>query len=182
MAQELISPMVKAVSHIGLVDDNFSDGQKLWAIVTNGASGEVVDNTLKVIFTTMDNGKLRGDIKRNAELVLHAGNYPILAFKGTFPEVANLQLACTLGTLGNGSNKFKKMGNSVIYYDLSATPFVAKEIQNYISKTEATVIPAGLSLKVADVTSSEDSYTISWVKTFKSVDELKAYLKSEGKK
>lgn len=180
--KEQISPVVKSVSHIGLADDNFSDGQKLWAIATNGASCEVVDKTLKVTFTTMDNGKLRGDIKRNAELVLHAGNYPILAFKGTFPEAANLQLACSLGTLGTGSNKFKKLGNAVIYYDLSATPFVSKEIQNYISRTEATVIPVGLSLKVADVTSTEDSYTISWVKTFRSVDELKAYLKSEGKK
>jgi Carbohydrate binding module (family 6). len=180
--QELLSPPVKGISHIGLVNDNFRDGTTRWAVATNGASSEMVDNALKVTFTTMDNGTLRGDIKRNAETVLHAGNYPILAIKGTLPEKANIQLASTLGTLGNGSNKFRKMGNSVIYYDLSAIPFVSKEVNSFISKTEATVIPAGLSLKVADVTSSEDAYNISWVKTFKDVDELKTYLKSEGKK
>ncbi|WP_243348116.1 DUF4979 domain-containing protein [Parabacteroides sp. FAFU027] len=177
--QEQLSLPVKAVSHIGLVDDCFKEDNKLWVVATNGASSEIVDNALKVIFTTMENGKLRGDIKRNAELALHAGNYPILAFKGTFPEVANLQLASNLGTFGNGSNKFKKMGDNVIYYDLSTTPFVSKEMNSFISKTEATVIPAGLSLKVADVTSTEEGYTICWVKTFKSVDELKAFLKSE---
>lgn len=180
--QEQLSLPVKAVSHIGLVDDNFKADNKLWSIATNGASSEIADNALKVIFTTMDNGKLRGDIKRNAELVLHSGNYPILAFKGTFPEAANIQLACNLGTFGNGSNKFRKMGDSVIYYDLSTTSFVSKEMNNFISQSEATVIPAGLSLKVADVTSAEEFYTTSWMKTFKSVDELKAYLKMEGRK
>lgn len=101
---------------------------------------------------------------------VYTPEYPIIAFKIAFtgtgsykPGTGNL----TLDPYGGGNNIYKTdfaASHNVIYYDMST---------KYTTRTEL----ATFQLKIADITSAEETgYEMDWVRTFKSVDELNAFL------
>lgn len=101
-------------------------------------------------------------------------SYPILAMKIAFtgtgaakPAVGNISLdPAVAGGINAGNNKYKSdyiATSNVIYYDLSA---------DYLVDTEL----ATRQFKIADLTGVETGYEVDWVRTFKNVAELKAFL------
>lgn len=156
----------------GLVSDNFSNSTDNWSVNTTGASLTSENDNLRVTLAKQTNGSGRGDIKRNAGAVLYPVNYPIVAIKLKKPKTGNVTFDTSLGSFGNGSNKWTgKVGDDIYYYDMSKTGFG--------SAGTLLTKPTTLSLfqfKVADITSGETNYQVDWVKTVKSVNDLQALI------
>jgi hypothetical protein len=156
----------------GLVNDQFSTGTDSWQAVTSGASAVSQNDQLLVSTVAQTNGSLRGDIRKNGGISLFPKNYPILAVKMKKPATCNFTFDTNLGSYGNGSNKFTgKVGDDIYYYDLTKTGFGSGAVM--LSTSFPTALTT-FQFKVADITSGETSYTVDWVRTFKSVNELLA--------
>ncbi len=159
----------------GLIDDVFDKSLKGWASETAGASAVVEDGKM-VISMSLSSGAYRGDFARYIA-TLHAGKYPILAIKISSDLGLNdkgVPYTCTFETeKGNFGNNYYvcsgKIGD-VQYYDLREKPF-GKDFMVPTDKPWSTRIRfkmPGLSVP---------AYTVDWIKTFSSLDELKNYLK-----
>ncbi len=161
----------------GFINDNFTGITDGWVAATTGSTATSENGELKVTTVMQSTGKLRGDMKKSAGATVHPGNYPILAIKMKKPAVANLTFDTNLGAYGNGANKWTgKIGDDIYYYDLTKG-FGSNGI------LLSTTVPTTLStfqFKVADITSGETSYTVDWVKTVKSVNELLAFDPNAG--
>lgn len=152
----------------GLIDDNFTGSTNGWVAATTGSTVTADSTQLKVTLAVQSGGKYRGDIRKSAGATLYPGNYPIIAIKFKKPAVGNIIFDTNLGSYGNGSNKWTgKVGAEVYYYDLTKTGFGA-------GNTMLTQ-PAALTtfqFKVADITSGETGYSVDWIKTVKSLEDL----------
>ncbi|WP_125185444.1 DUF4979 domain-containing protein [Botryobacter ruber] len=159
----------------GLLDDNFTTGTDGWKAVTAGSTAVSENGQLKVAIVTPVGGKGRGDMQKNGT-TLHPGNYPILAIKMKKPQVVNMTLDTNLGAYGGGANKWTgKIGDDIYYYDLTK-PFGGDK---YLPTTIATTLQT-FQFKVADITSGETNYTVDWVKTVKSLNDLLAFDPNTG--
>ncbi|HEY1201374.1 MAG TPA: DUF4979 domain-containing protein, partial [Niastella sp.] len=155
----------------GLIDDNFIGTNDGWAAATSGSVATVQDGKLVVTLVTQSNGKGRGDAKRTAGAKLLPNNYPIVAIRVKKPQVANITFDTNLGAFGNGSNKWTGIvGDDIYYYDLTKGTFGAAATK--LPQDRGTKLTT-FQFKVADVTSGEASYAIEWVKTVKSIEDLK---------
>ncbi len=155
---------------LGLINDNFTSGADGWAAVTSGSTATVSNDQLAIAIVNQSNGKGRGDVKKTAGATVYPPNYPILAIKFRKPLVSNVTFDTNLGAYGNGSNKWTgKIGDDIYYYDLTKTGFGAGPV--FLSDEIPTTLST-FQFKVADISSGETSYTIDWIKTFRSVAEL----------
>jgi hypothetical protein len=162
----------------GLVNNEFTDTTDGWQAVTSGATAVSGNGQLLVKPVAQTNGSLRGDIRKNGGVSLFPKNYPILAIKMKKPATCNFTFDTNLGSYGNGSNKFTgKVGDDIYYYDLSKTGFGSGA--TLLSTSFPTVLTT-FQFKVADITSGETSYTVDWVKTVKSVNDLLAMVPTTG--
>ena len=158
----------------GLIDDNFDTSSDGWTVSTSGTSLNVQDGQLKVDMVKLSNGKYRGDIKKPDGATLYPTNFPILAIKMTRPGDANITFDTNLGAYRNGSNRWTgKLGEDVYYYDLVESGFGSGP--TYLSSETPTTLTT-FQFKVADVTTGDSTYTVDWVKTFKSLEELELFL------
>jgi len=156
----------------GLVNDQFTTGTDSWQAVTSGASAVSQNDQLLVSTVAQSNGTLRGDIRKNGGMSLFPKNYPILAVKMKKPAACNFTFDTNLGSYGNGSNKWTgKVGDEIYYYDLTKTGFGSGAV--LLSTSFPTALTT-FQFKVADISTGETSYTVDWVRTFKSVNELLA--------
>ncbi|HEX6426869.1 MAG TPA: DUF4979 domain-containing protein [Niastella sp.] len=156
----------------GLVNDHFTEGTDNWTAVTSGATAVNDNGQLLVSTSVQTNGTRRGDIRKNGGMSLFPKNYPIIAIKMKKPAGCNFTFDTNLGSYGNGSNKFTgKVGEDIYYYDLSKTGFGSGAV--LLSNSFPTTLTT-FQFKVADITTGETSYTIDWVRTVKSVNELLA--------
>lgn len=98
--------------------------------------------------------------------------YPIFAMKIAFtgtaapkPGTGNIVIDPIPAGANQGNNKYKTdyLAQNVIYYDLSA---------DYLTETELTT----RQLKIADIVGPETGYEVDWIRTFKTKEELKAFL------
>lgn len=159
----------------GLIEDDFTDGTDGWIANTDGSEVFSEEGILEVSLVEQANGTYRGDLRKEEGATLFSGNYPIVAIKIQKPEVSNLIFDTNLGAYGNGSNRWTgKLGQDIYYYDLRETGF----------GSEGTIIevPTALStfqFKVADITSGETSYTVDWVKSVQSVEDLYPFITKE---
>ncbi|WP_165760418.1 DUF4979 domain-containing protein [Niastella populi] len=158
----------------GLIDDNFIGSSDGWAAATSGSVATIENGRLVVTLVTQSNGKGRGDVKRTAGAKLLPYNYPIIAIRVKKPQVANITFDTNLGAFGNGANKWTGIiGDDIYYYDLTRGSFGAAAAKLLQDKgTRLTTF----QFKVADITSGETSYAIEWVKTVRSVEDLKKTL------
>ena len=143
----------------------------------------IEDGKLKVTF---DPTQFAGTNKRRADLYnvilgkfpypsgadkaswVYTPEYPIIAMKITFnetgdykPGTGNIKLDPYTGS--NNSYITDFAGKNVIYYDVS---------DKYTERTELNV----WQFKIADITSAETGYQVDWVRTFKSKEDLSAFL------
>lgn len=143
--------------------DNNTEG---WSAVQAGTSTTVSGGKLKVGMANVGTSvapKYRADITINKP-TLNPSAYPIWAIHFNKPGNSVLTLDTKLGSLsGQGTLLPAKDGVGVYYWDLS-TKF-----------SEITPVDY-LTLKVADMTTGDPNYEVDWIMTFKSVDDLKAYL------
>lgn len=174
----ILSDVVKITSKIGYINDVFDTDKAGWEAVTTGASAKSENGKLEVTMAQQTNGKYRGDIRRAGGIVLHAGNYPILAVKIQRPEVVNITLDTERGAFGNGANQYSGVlgdDQDILYYDLTEKDFTRADGSLRLP-TDASFSFATFQFKVADVSSGETSYTADWVKTFKSLEELEQFI------
>lgn len=163
---------------VGLIDDNFNGYADGWITPTTGAVAKIGTQEITITTKKQSNGTYRGDFKRSAGAILHPGNYPILAIKMKKPSVVNLTFDTNIGSYGNGANKWTgKVGSDIYYYDLTKS-FGAGPA--FLSTGGATTLST-FQFKVAGIPAGGDTvYTVDWVKTFKSVNDILAYDPNTG--
>jgi hypothetical protein len=155
---------------LGLIDDNFMNGQDGWIAATGGSTASVANGKLTITLVKQSNGKSRGDLKKSAGATIFPRNYPIFAIKLNKPAQGNFTFDTNFGAYGNGGNKWTgKVADDIYYYDLRITGFGAGPM--FLSNVIPTTLPT-FQFKVADITSAETSYSVEWIKTYHSLDEL----------
>ena len=154
------------------------------AVVTWNSAGYINCKTYMSNSTTG-----RADFSKVApKVTLHAGNYPIVAFKMTNPLDTHtadgvtqcrmtLDAAPNLGSFGNSFNKYTTYdagdGIKIYYYDMAAVTWGSANKMSTTAATELTTF----QIKVADIKtiSAPVYYNVYWVRTFKSEADLKAF-------
>jgi|GEM_PF-988952 len=179
-----VSSYIDIMVVAGKINDVFTGTTTPWITPTASATG-VIQNGQFVVKMAL-NGKYRGDFQRKGGAVLHAGSYPIIAFKMERPTGAaggaNVTFDTNLGSFGNAANKFTTLtddnGNTIYYYNIATGTFGANATK--LSTTTATTLST-FQLKVADlvltdneVSAGKNIYHVTWVKSFKSLEELQA--------
>ncbi|MCL3780110.1 DUF4979 domain-containing protein [Prolixibacteraceae bacterium JC049] len=154
----------------------FDDPNDIQWHATKNSSYKVEDGKLKVVF---DSAQFASGKKRRADLQYVSGgqlngqpkapwiysrDYPILAIKYTKPKGGVLKPDMTGGDLGNNSYEKDFVDDNVYYYDLS------KRFSEQVKELST------FQFKIADITSPETGYDVHWVRTFKSVEDLKQFL------
>lgn len=170
----------------GKIDDEFTTLLTPWITSTSGAT-VAIQNGKFVVTMVLTGGKYRGDFQRKGGATVDAGSYPVIAFKMLRPAGAaggaNVTFDTNLGSFGNGANKFTTLtagdGTTVYYYNIATGTFGSGTT---LSTTTATTLTT-FQLKVADLVLTSDEvaagkniYYVDWVKSFKSVNELQAYI------
>lgn len=178
----ILSNFVKVISSLGHINDIFNTETSLWNIATSGASTKTENEQLVVTMASQSSGKYRGDIRRSGGITLHAGNYPILAIKIQRPQIVNITLDTERGSFGNGANKHSGIlgtNKDILYYDLTAKEFTKSDGSLKLPLDEPFTFST-FQFKVADVSSGETSYTVDWIKTFRSLEELEDFTTKTG--
>ena len=152
-----------------------------------------------ITITPKTGTKWRGDFKCYETSWLHAGNYPIFAIRmddlkdveGVTARNINLdgsngscEGAKFSGNLGGNNNKWLNDykcsdGSHVFIYDISTQKWGSTDIL----PTTSVASFSTLTFKYADITSSSAtpvSYNVYWIQTFKTVQDVQAYVESEG--
>lgn len=147
-----------------------------WQINTAGATMSKADGKISV---TMKNngGKWRGDIIYKGSPSQFGGGQVIIAVKGVMPSVGSRKwdAVSTAGNSGgpNMTNKLTAKDGSVVYYYDMSSKFAAMSSQllNF----------SVFQFKMADfpAATTDQVYTISWIRTFKSVTELQSFIDNE---
>ena len=153
--------------------DTNSDNQG-W-VPTNSASWIVADGKMTVTYPQAT-GKKRADLQQTQlPVVLHTGNYPIVAIKFN-KGAAQLTFDTNRGAVGGGGNRYKTdfVTQDVYYYDLKTQAIGGAGI---LADQELTF--STFQFKIADVPEADPakSYTVEWIRTFKDAAELEAFLK-----
>ena len=174
----IIDAVIPEGKHIFEFDD--PNAINYWVGV-QGATNVIEDGKLKVTFEA---GQFSGTSKRRADLKYveggvfpadtptgiwrYSSEYPILAYKISFtgtdavsPVTGNIKL----DRFDNANNSYQTdfVSNNVIYYDVSTVITDSQDLASW-------------QLKIADITSDETGYEIDWIRTFKSVADLEAFL------
>lgn len=160
---------VEAPEGRGFWDYQFNTDGKTegWSMVQEGATSRVEAGMLKVSMAnagTPEAPKYRADLKI-ANVMLDPMEYPVWAIRFNKPGNSKLTLDTKLGSFSEEGTVISASGETDVYYwDLT-------EKFSQITPLEY------LNLKVADMTTGDPSYEVDWVMTFKSIEELNAYLK-----
>ncbi|GGA82805.1 hypothetical protein GCM10008015_24470 [Flavobacterium palustre] len=182
----LLFSFIKAEAQTGQINDDFSTGATFnWVAATAGSTGQILNGKYNVNFPAPSSGKYRADFKKNGGITFHAGNYPIIAIKINKPPRCNYFFDTSLGsyngTNNNGTKIVTESGN-VFYWDLST----GKLGSTTLSTTQETTL-SSFQLKVADIVLTDEeiaanktNYQVDWVKSFASVDALRAFLNPSG--
>lgn len=166
---EFYGNLVDVVIPEGKYVFEFEDATSNAWIPQQDASYKIESGLLKVSF---NQSQFAGTSKRRADLKfmntpwIYTKDYPIMAIKFTKPEVVAFRPDITGLDSGFSNNDFKKdfEAQNVYYWDLS-------------EKTTKDRVECGVfQFKIPDITSAETGYDVDWVRTFKSKEELQAFL------
>lgn len=160
-----------------------------WAPTTAGATFEYLEDGI-LCKMGVSGSNYRADIKYacsdSSPLYMHWGEYPVLAFRTTIPDGGRNTLdivstdgqgggglQCNFGRFGTGNPVRLEDGSNLIYFDYgSRTTYPLNALTGF--KT--------FQLKVADMVIADtptDSYKVYWIRTFKSIDDMKAFAEAE---
>jgi hypothetical protein len=143
-----------------------------------GGTWTVSNNAMNVTFT-QTSGKKRADLAQtikgsNGTVTLQTGDYPIVAMKFNKPATCGVTFDTDLGSVGNGSNKYKTdfQSKDVYYWDLSTQAFGSTLHAN----EELTL--STFQFKIADVPQDDPAtgYSVQWIRTFPSVQALQDFI------
>jgi len=143
-----------------------------------GGTWTVASGALNVTFTQATGNK-RADLAQtlngsNGTVTLHTGDYPIIAIKLNKPATCNITFDTNLGSVGNGSNKFKTdlASSNVYYWDLSTQAF------GTTMHTNEQLDLKTFQFKIADIPQDDPAtgYNVQWIRSFKNVDDLKSFI------
>lgn len=186
-----IKASITVVVEAGKINDTFLGTSTPWKAVTANSTGIISNGKFLVTMYNADNpptaaSKFRGDFQRTGGAIVHAGNYPIIAFKFNRPAgTGNVIFDTNNGSYLNGNNKLTtivgKDGVQVHYADLGVGTFGANAVK--LSTTQATTLTT-FQLKIADFVFTDvqravanyNRYEVYWVKSFKTVADLEAYI------
>lgn len=163
-----------------------------WSAGSNATFSFNENGLLRVKMSEMKaGGDWRGDmvLVNNAAnpVAFHFGEYPVIGIRCTIPangrntfdgvDVNNVNAGnpqCNEGRFASGNPITLSDGSKLIYVDFKA--------RGTYSTTDYTQMKL-LQLKVADVPAADvpadNCYTVYWVRTFRSVEEMKAFAESE---
>lgn len=188
----------------GLVRELFQTKDYTWDVAAQSGNGTSTSSQwseghLTVTTYKQNETAQRADFKcYNAKTWLHAGNYPILAIR--MDDVKDLYPACTArnitldasgkagdtdfkGGLDGNNNKWVhdykcSDGSHVFIYDLSTQKWATG---GTLPTTSAATFTA-LQFKYADMKTLTEqvTYNVYWVQTFRTLDDVAAYLTKEG--
>lgn len=184
---------VKATVAVSVAEGKINDlytGTTPWILVANssypGGSYKLENGIFYGTMGVNASSVYRGDFQRVGGITVHAGKYPIIAFKMNRPTgtAGNLVLDTNNGSYLNGNNKMTtvtgKDGIQVQYADFASGTFGSGLVK--LSTTAATTLTT-FQIKIADFKFTADQlaagnniYKVYWVKSFKSVNELTAYI------
>lgn len=160
----------------GELSDRFdSEDVSEWSIPGSNGTGEYADGTFRV--TPTSSGTSR--IGRGWSFPFHGGNFPILAFRMDRPEGMTMSLYSGSNSWNNGYDTFDgKIGEDVYYYDLLGGSFQTSKgvVKTTVAADDITTIP--LQLRTSGPADS-DPLGIHWVRTFRSIDDLNAFVENE---
>ncbi|NII29816.1 DUF4979 domain-containing protein [Pseudoflavitalea sp. X16] len=171
----------KSMAQEGWLNDNFATGNTYnWVSATSGASLVPANGQLVMTMAPASGGKYRADFRKEGGAVFHAGNYPIVAIRFNKPPRCNFFFDTNLGSYNGTNNNAVKLvtdSGNIYYWDLST----GKLGTTTLSTTASTAVSlfqfkvADIVLTQAELAASDFSFEIAWVKTFTSVDALRAY-------
>ena len=166
---------VATVSWGYFFDDFFNPSTALWSVV-NG-TGSISNNVLNI--NTYSSSKAY--LSRTGGATLHAGNYPILAYKLSAPTGTSFAIHNAVSSiLGGGGNVYSGvLNNNVYYYDLRNIGFVSSSITKMVPIDS---ILTNSLFQIRMTVSSSASSQLHWIGTFKSISELSQYIISDVKK
>lgn len=179
-----ISITVETGWHIWDISNKFIG----WAPTTAGATFEYTEDCI-INHMGISGSNYRADIKfacdNNSPLVMHFGEYPVVALRTTIPDGGRntFDVKAVDGTGDTPQCNFGRyeQGNPIRLDDGSVLIYVDWGSRNKFPLTGTT--PFGLfQLKVADMVIADtpvDYYKIYWIRTFKSVDDMKAFAEAE---
>lgn len=159
----------------GFFFDNFMNpSTALWSVV-NG-TGSVSGSVLNV--NTYSSSKAY--LSRTGGVTLHAGNYPILAYKMDSPSGTSTAIHSAVSSILGGGNNMQTgvLNNNVYYYNLHSLGFVSSSGTKMVP-VDSIFSSTFFQIRMA-VTSSNSSQ-LSWVGTFKSVSDLSQFIFSDVK-
>ena len=160
----------------GKINDTFLYGATNWrGFSKDYASAEIVDG--KFVVTPGTNQK--ASIERIYDTDFHAGNYPIVAIKRTDPATSYSMVMdmWTDKNYGAYKGQIQKIidpaDNVPVYYvDISAAQFGSMTLPKDKAETLDVFV-----YRMNNLGQTENiSYSVYWIKSFKSVDELKKYV------
>lgn len=160
----------------GKINDDFSFGATNWrGFGKDYSTAEIKDG--KFVVTPGSNSK--ASIERIYDTEFHVGNYPILAIKKTEPNTT-YSMAIDMWT-DKDYGKFKGSVEQLVdpadnvpvsYIDMTSASFGSMSLPT----TQSALLDVFVYRMENFGTTENVSYEVYWIKTFKSVDELKAYL------
>lgn len=148
-----------------------------WGFGQTPASVNFDAEGMTVNMSLQSNSKYRADLKmasNHRPVVLNIGTYRYLAFRMDVPGNGSLKLDTNKGDYGNNPTGVLAEDSQVIYYDLQAKPYFPTDAPSDKLTT--------FQLKIADVTVQPYSYKVYWVRTFKTLEDLKVYVEKENNK
>lgn len=171
----------------GKINDSFADGiTPRWIAATSGSTATVQNNILWMTMNNPAGPSRRGDFRRT-NTTLNIGKYPVIAFKFTrpLPVNGNVFFDTNQGrwkqTTGGGNNVMPaltgKDGLTVYYADMGANNTFGTS--GFTLPTTAAYTFSQISIGVADMPIAQNPlspYPVYWIKTFKTVAELQAYI------
>ncbi|MBE9601527.1 DUF4979 domain-containing protein [Pedobacter sp. MC2016-24] len=171
----------------GKINDTFTDGvTPRWVASSTGSTAAVQNNVLWMTMNNPTGPSRRGDFRRT-NTTLNIGKYPVIAFKFTrpLPVNGNVFFDTNQGrwkqTTGGGNNVMPaligKDGLTVYYADMGASNTFGTS--GFTLPTTAAYTFSQISVGVADMPIAQNPlspYPVYWIKTFKSVAELQAYI------
>lgn len=159
---------------VGHLDYDFSDssvGADAWEPVTSGARITLENGQMVVHCARQADGSFRGDFKLAGRTLLDGRNWPVFAVRIQGAEANQIAVDTERGPYGNGYGKWTgRLGEDVYYCDMRTRPFGESSLLGAEDLWELS----RFGLKVAGL--AEESYRISWFKTFRDVKDLESYV------
>ncbi|UXP32621.1 DUF4979 domain-containing protein [Reichenbachiella agarivorans] len=153
------------------IDETFDNGDGGWEPQQGGTSS-VADGMLSVEFV----GGKQSDLKFNQSILIDGGSFPYVAMKMTRLGDFDLSLETDLGVFGGDVNQYGGiLSGDVYYWDLRSAPFIDdSDVETTIPVDEKTLV-SDFRFNIT-ARSSETGYSVDFIRSFETLDNLKAYI------